>query len=107
MKSSRETQQIRPAGRTDAVDIIRVRREAILSKATTHYDQATLNDWADAMDATERVARIERRISDPGFITLVAEAGDGDEIIGFAMAALASNELQALYTRSNQIGKVG
>jgi hypothetical protein len=105
MTSGHAILQIRPAVGNDATAIMRVRREAILSKAATHYDPATLNDWADAMDAAERVARIERTISDPRFITLVAEAGD--EIIGFAVAALANNELRALYTRPNRIGKVG
>jgi hypothetical protein len=82
-----------------------VRREAILSKAATHYDQAILNDWADAMDASDRVARIGKRISDPNWIVLVAEAGG--EIIGFAMAVASRNELEALYTRHNPIGHVG
>jgi len=57
------------------------------------------------MGSSERVARIERKILDAGFVVLVAEAGD--EIIGFAMADLSNNELQALYTKSNPIGKVG
>ena len=104
MKSSRAL-EIRRAVPTDATAIVRARREAILSKAKTHYDRIILNDWADAMSATERIARIERGISDPGSVVLVAEAGD--EIIGFAMADLSNNELQALYTKPNQIGKVG
>ena len=105
MNSSRGALEIRRAAPGDATAIVLVRREAILSKAKTHYDLAILNDWADAMGASERVARIERRISDPVSIVLVAEAGD--EIIGFAMADLSKNELQALYAKSNQIGKVG
>jgi hypothetical protein len=102
---SRGALEIRRAVPNDAAAIVRVRREAILSKAKTHYDLIILNDWADAMDASERVARIERKISDPASIVLVAEAGD--EIIGFAIADLSNSELQALYTRSNPIGKVG
>jgi hypothetical protein len=102
---SRGALEIRRAVPDDATAIVRVRREAILSKATTHYDRAILNDWVDAMGASERGARITRRISDPVSIVLVAEAGD--EIIGFAMADLSKNELQALYAKSNQIGKVG
>lgn len=105
MKSSSRMLKIRRAVRDDITEIVLVRREAIFSKAATHYDQATLNDWADAMDTTNRVARFEQKISDAGFIVLVAEAGD--EIIGFAMADLSNNELQALYTKPNPIGKVG
>ena len=105
MKSSRGVLEIRRAVPNEATAIVLVRREAILSKAKTHYDQAILDDWADAMGASERVARIERKISHPLSIVLVAEAGD--EIIGFAMADLSNNELQALYTKSNPIGKVG
>jgi GNAT superfamily N-acetyltransferase len=105
MNSSRGALEIRRAVPGEATAIVRARREAILSKAMTHYDRAILNDWADAMGASERVARIERKIVDPGFVVLVAEAGD--EIIGFAMADLSKNELQALYTKSNQIGQVG
>jgi hypothetical protein len=105
MKSSRGALEIRRAVPGEATAIVRARREAILSKAKIHYDLAILDDWVDAMGASERVARIERRISDPVCVVLVAEAGD--EIIGFAMADLSKNELQALYTRPNRIGKVG
>jgi hypothetical protein len=105
MKSSRGALEIRRAVPGEATAIVRVRREAILTKAKTHYDPAILNDWADAVDASERVARIGRKISDPLSIVLVAEAGD--EIIGFAIADLSHSELQALYTKSNPIGKVG
>jgi hypothetical protein len=78
-----------------------VRREAILTRAGSHYDPVILNDWADAADA----GRIARRITDPDFRTLVAEVGG--EIIGFAMAALSKGELLALYARPNQIGHIG
>jgi hypothetical protein len=105
MKSSRGVLEIRRAVPNEATAIVLVRREAILSKAKTHYDRAILDDWADAMGSSERVARIERKISHPLSIVLVAEAGN--EIIGFAMADLSNNELQALYTKSNPIGKVG
>jgi Acetyltransferase (GNAT) domain len=101
MKSGRSVLKIRPAVRDDATEIARVRREAILSKAAGHYDQTILHDWAGAGD----VGRIGKRISDPDYIVLVAAAGD--EMIGFAMAALSKNELQALYTRPNPIGHVG
>jgi Acetyltransferase (GNAT) domain len=97
--------KIRRAVRADATQIMLVRREAILAKATTHYDQAILNDWADAMDASDRVARIGKRISDPNCFVLVAESSD--EIIGFAIAVASRNELGALYTKPNPIGHVG
>jgi hypothetical protein len=101
MESGRSIVKIRPAVGDDAAEIARVRREAILSKAAGHYDQTILHDWADAGD----VGRIGKRISDPDYIVLVAAAGD--EMIGFAMAALSKSELQALYTRPNPIGHVG
>jgi len=101
MKSSRATLEIRTAHRADVDDIMRVRREAILAKAVAHYDPVTLNDWADAPDA----GRTAKRISDPDYRVLVAEAGG--EIIGFAIAALSKRELQALYAKPNPIGNVG
>ena len=105
MTCSRGTVEIRPAVPGDATAIVRVRREAIVAKAAARYDQAILNNWADAMDATDRVAKIERQISDSGFIVLVAEAGG--ELTGFAMADLSNNELHALYVKPNRIGEVG
>ena len=101
MNSSPATLEIRTALRHDVADIMRVRREAILSGAASHYDPVTLNDWADAADA----GRIAKRISDPDYRVLVAEAGG--EIIGFAMAAISKRELQALYAKPNPIGSVG
>jgi hypothetical protein len=101
MKSSRVILEIRAARRADVADIMRVRREAILAKAASHYDLVTLNDWADAADA----GRMAKRISDPDYRALVAEA-DG-EIIGFAVAAISKGELQALYARPNPIGNIG
>jgi Acetyltransferase (GNAT) domain len=101
MKSSRATLEIRAAVRSDVAEIIRVRREAILSKAASHYDPVILNDWADAADA----GRIAKRISDPDYRALVAEA-DGD-IIGFAIAAISKQELQALYVKPNPVGNIG
>jgi hypothetical protein len=101
MNSGQAALEIRTALRADVADIMRVRREAILSKAASHYDPVTLNDWADAGDA----GRTAKLISDPDYRALVAEAGG--EIIGFAMAAIAKQELQALYAKPNPIGKVG
>jgi hypothetical protein len=105
MESSPSSLEIRRAVHNDATEIMHVRREAILAKAAAHYDQAILKDWADAIEAPDRVALIERKISDPNFVVLVAKAGD--KIIGFAMADLSRNELQALYSKPNQIGNVG
>jgi putative acetyltransferase len=101
MNSSHSVLEIRAAVRTDAAEIIRVRREAILSKAASHYDPVIVNDWADAADA----GRIAKRISDPDYRALVAEAGG--EIIGYAIAAIAKRELQAVYVKPNPIGHVG
>jgi hypothetical protein len=101
MRSSRGALEIRAALRADVTDIMRVRRQAILSKAASHYDPVTLNDWADAADA----GRMAKRISDPDYRALVAEA-DG-EIIGFAVAAISKRELQALYVKQNPIGNIG
>lgn len=95
------TAKIRLAVREDAPEILRVRQEAVLAKAASHYGPEILNDWAHAVDA----ARIARQISDPDYRVLVAEAG-GD-IIGFAMVVLSTRELKALYTRPNPIGRIG
>ena len=92
---------IRIARRGDAAGLVRVRRESILAKAAAHYDPVTLNDWADAPDA----GRTAKRISDPDYRVLVAEAGG--EIIGFAMATISKRELQALYVKPNPIGNIG
>ena len=99
--NSGATLEIRAAVRGDAAEITRVRREAILSKAASHYSPVALNDWADAADA----GRTVKRISDPDYRVLVAEAGG--EIIGFAMVAIANRELQALYVKPNPIGNIG
>jgi hypothetical protein len=56
-------------------------------------------------DTTYRHARIEREISDTGFVVLVAEAGG--EIVGFAMAVPARHDLRVLYVKPNPIGRVG
>jgi GNAT superfamily N-acetyltransferase len=97
--------KIRRAVRDDATPMMLVRREAILAKATAHYDPVILNDWAGAYDTMDRVAHIGKKISDPDCIVVVAEAAG--KIIGFAMAAPSKNELQALYTQPNPIGHVG
>ena len=101
MPPNRIAANIRSAVRGDVTAIVQVRREAILARAASHYDPVILNDWADAADA----GRIAKRISDPDYRTLVAEAGG--EIIGFAMAALSKGELLALYARPNNAGHVG
>lgn len=101
MPSNPVAAKIRSAVRGDVTEIVRVRREAILAKAASHYDPVILNDWADAADA----GRIAKRISDSDYRTLVAEAGG--EIIGFAMAALSKGELLALYARPNKTGNIG
>jgi GNAT superfamily N-acetyltransferase len=97
--------KIRRAVRDDATPMMLVRREAILAKAAAHYDQIILNDWAGAPDMADRVAEIRKKISDPNYIVIVAEADE--EIIGFATAAPSKHELQALYTQPNPIGHVG
>jgi len=94
---------IRPATLSDAVEIVRVRRDAILSKAARYYDQRLLADWV-ATD-TDRLTRVQREIADPAFIVLVAEAASA--IIGFAVAAPSDHDLRALYTQPNDIGRVG
>jgi hypothetical protein len=100
-----DSPEIRVAGHHDASGMARVRREAILSKAVTHYDNAIVSDWADATDFSERVRQIERKIAEPGCIVLVAEAKSG--MLGFAIADLENCELQALYTKANAIGGTG
>jgi putative acetyltransferase len=96
---------IRRAVHADVTAMVRVRREAILAKAASHYDQATLNDWARPADDADRAARFGQKISDSSFIVLAAEAfGD---IIGFAIAVPSNNELQALYVKPNLVGHVG
>lgn len=100
-RSPAVTPKIRAAVRSDATAILRVRQEAVLTKAASHYAPEILNDWAHAVDA----GRIAGQISDPDYRVLVAEAGG--EIIGFAMVVLSTHELKGLYTRPNPIGGVG
>ena len=101
MTSSDSTLEIRRAVHGDATAMMRVRSEAILAKAASHYDQTILQDWADAGDP----ARIAKNISDPDYVVLVAAAGGA--MIGFAMAALSKRELQALYVKPNSVGRIG
>jgi len=75
--------RIRAARPNDAAALMRVHREAVFSKAASHYPQATLDAWSPGA-TPNRVAHIEKEIADPAFIVLVAEAGK--EISGFAMA---------------------
>jgi L-amino acid N-acyltransferase YncA len=82
---------IRPARTSDAIAMMDVHREAILSKAAGHYPQSTLDEWA--LGAT------------PEFIVLVAEAGG--KVIGYGVAVPSHQELRALYVRPNAIGRVG
>jgi hypothetical protein len=96
--------RIRVARPYDAAATMRVRREAVLSKAGSHYPQATLEAWSPGA-TPNRVAHVEKEIADPAFIVLVAEAGE--EITGFAMAIPSKNELRAVYVKPNSIGNVG
>jgi ribosomal protein S18 acetylase RimI-like enzyme len=84
--------------------MMRVHREAILSKAAGHYRQSTLDAWALG-PAPDRVARAAQQTADPGFIVLVAEAGD--EIVGYGVAVPSREQLRALCVKPNAIGRVG
>jgi L-amino acid N-acyltransferase YncA len=95
---------IRPAHRGDAAAIMRVHREAIFAKAAGHYAEQTLAAWGREVTA-ERVARMQDEIANPEFRVLVAEAGG--EVIGFAVAVPARNQLRALYVKPNAVGRVG
>jgi len=95
--------KIRRARPDDAAEIVRVRRDAILSKAASHYEQRLLTDWVAT--GTDRLARIQGEIADPAIIVLVAEAAG--EIIGFAVGAPCDHDLRALYTQPNDIGGIG
>ena len=95
--------EIRRATPHDAMAMLRVRREAILSKAASHYDQAILNAWVGA-ESSDRIAGIEQQISDTRVITLVAVA---EELIGFAMAIPSEHQLRSLYTKPNRVDAVG
>ena len=92
---------IRTPTRDDAAAILRVRSDAILAKASTHYDAAILNDWIEAGD----LGRTAKKLSDPDIIALVAVTGDA--MIGFGMVSLSKHELQALYVTPNPIGRLG
>ena len=92
---------IRTPTRDDAAAILRVRSDAILAKASTHYDAAILNDWIEAGD----LGRTAKKLSDPDIIALVAVTGDA--MIGFGMVARSRHELQALYVTPNPVGRVG
>jgi hypothetical protein len=95
---------VRTAITADAVAILETHRAAILTRAASHYPQATLDAWGIG-PTPERIARQEIQIADAGIITLVAEAAG--EIIGFAIAVPGQSELRSLYVRPNTIGRVG
>jgi putative acetyltransferase len=98
------TVTIRPAKPEDATAMVRVRRGAILGKARNGYAQPTIEAWA-AEAAPDRAALYIRDIADPEVIVLVAESGG--EVIGFAIAVPAQEELSAIYVAPNPIGRVG
>jgi hypothetical protein len=84
--------------------MVQVRREAILSKARGPYQQRTIHAWA-AEATPDRAVRYARDITDPQSIVLVAESGG--ELLGFAMAVPAKEELSAIYVKPNRVGRVG
>jgi putative acetyltransferase len=95
---------IRVARPNDATAMIEARREAILSKGMDHYQRSIVVAWvADA--AEERFTRYVQQIDDPDFVVLIAEADD--EVIGFAIANQAKEELSAIYVKPNITGRVG
>ena len=63
----KDTLGVRTPGREDAAAILRVRRDAILAKATSHCDAEILNAWVAAGD----LAWIADRVSDPDTIAPV------------------------------------
>jgi len=77
--------EIRTARLNDATAMMQVRREAVLSKALSHYQQPILDAWVAV--TPDRVARFKQEIADPEFLVLVAEAGSA--IIGFTKAILS------------------
>lgn len=95
---------IRPARPTDAVAILQVHRAAILARCAPHYPQSALDAWAIG-PTPERIARQQQQIADPAIITLIAESAG--EVIGFAIAAPAVQELRSLYVKPNPVGRVG
>jgi len=95
--------EIRTARLNDATAMMQVRREAVLSKALSHYQQPILDAWVAV--TPDRVARFKQEIADPEFLVLVAEAGSA--IIGFTKAILSKGEMRAIYVKPNSIGRVG
>lgn len=95
---------IRPARTADAAGILRVHREAILAKASAHYNQSDLKAWAVG-PTPERVARTQQQIADSEFVVLVAQTAN--QIIGFGVAVPSQQRLRALYVLPNEIGRVG
>jgi len=96
--------EIRPAIKDDARTLMLVHREAVFAKAPDFYDKARLEVWSPGA-TPERVAQIERDITDPNHIVLVAETDN--QIIGFANASPSKNKLFQLYVKPNSIGNVG
>jgi len=84
--------------------MMRLHREAVLSRAGTYYSQTQLEEWAPGA-TSNRVARVEQEISNPEFIVIVAELQT--ELIGYAIAIPAKEELRALYVKPNPVGRVG
>jgi len=95
--------KIRAARVNDSVALLQVRREAISSKAPSHYGQSTLAAWV-VEGSSDRVTSFEKAIADPETVTIVAE--DDNEVIGFAIAVPAECKLRAIYVKPNQIRRL-
>jgi hypothetical protein len=74
-----------------------VRRDAIRSKAGSHYNQSVVDHWV-VDGETDREERYERQIADPEVLSFVAELADA--LIGFAFVRPSTEELMSIYVIS-------
>jgi putative acetyltransferase len=95
---------IRRATEADINDIFACHREAVWTKATSHYEEKVLTAWSPGpTEARRRAATAE--INDKTMVNLVAQLER--DIIGFGIVIPTKNEFRALYVKSVGLQNVG
>jgi len=96
---------IREAIEADVPGIISAHRNSIREKASHHYDQNIIDQWAPDEVPLKQVEKLKQQVNGNEWFTLIAEA-DGT-IIGFGQVNPGKNILGAVYVQKNPYGLVG
>ncbi|HVY12599.1 MAG TPA: GNAT family N-acetyltransferase [Alphaproteobacteria bacterium] len=95
---------IRFAKPGDAPKMLECHREAVFTKAASHYSPKELEAWSPLATA-ERTQRMENEIVDKNIIFLVAEKEN--QTLGFAIVNCKESKLGAVYAKPSRGKNVG